>query len=158
MIWNEKMECMKHEDLKNIQSERLRNPAASIHKNSLAYAAKLDAFGISPRDIKSIDDIKKLPFTVKDDLRDSYPFGLSRGRSRISMRSTCQATRPAIRPLSDTPKTRSKAGSGTLCALRSSSIRSWNCASREACPCSKARQSALLTRGPDYSGSMRGAF
>ncbi|HOU37024.1 MAG TPA: phenylacetate--CoA ligase [Candidatus Omnitrophota bacterium] len=76
MIWNEKMECMKPEELKNIQSERLRSLVAYIHKNSPAYAAKLDAFGISPKDIKTIDDIKKLPFTVKDDLRDSYPFGL----------------------------------------------------------------------------------
>ncbi|MFA5099957.1 MAG: phenylacetate--CoA ligase [Candidatus Omnitrophota bacterium] len=76
MIWNEKMECMGHEDLKNVQSDRLRNLAAYIYKNSPVYKNKLDAFGISPKDIKSIDDIKKLPFTTKEDMRDSYPFGL----------------------------------------------------------------------------------
>ena len=76
MIWNEKMECMSVEDLKNIQSERLRNLVSYIYRHSPVYASKLNAFGISPKDIKSIEDIKKLPFTVKDDLRDNYPFGL----------------------------------------------------------------------------------
>jgi phenylacetate-CoA ligase len=76
MIWNEKMECMPAADLKNIQSERLRNLVSYMHKHSPVYAAKFDAFGISPKDIRSIEDIKKLPFTVKNDLRDSYPFGL----------------------------------------------------------------------------------
>lgn len=76
MIWNEKMECMGPEDLKNIQSERLRNLSAYVYKHSPAYRSKFDSFGISPKDIKSISDIKKLPFTTKEDLRDSYPFGL----------------------------------------------------------------------------------
>jgi phenylacetate-CoA ligase len=76
MIWNEKMECMGLEDLKDVQSERLKNLVSYIYKHSPAYKTKLDAFGISPKDIKSIDDIRKLPFTTKEDMRDSYPFGL----------------------------------------------------------------------------------
>jgi phenylacetate-CoA ligase len=76
MIWNEKMECMGLDDLKNIQGERLKDLVAYIYKNSPAYKAKLDGFGITPKDIKTIDDIKKLPFTTKEDMRDSYPFGL----------------------------------------------------------------------------------
>jgi phenylacetate-CoA ligase len=76
MIWNEKMECMGLEDLKDVQSERLKNLVSYIYKHSPAYKVKLDAFGISPKDIKTIDDIKKLPFTTKEDMRDSYPFGL----------------------------------------------------------------------------------
>jgi phenylacetate-CoA ligase len=76
MIWNEKMECMGLEDLKQVQSDRLKNLVSYIYKNSAAYKKKLDAFGIEPKDIKTIEDIKKLPFTTKEDMRDSYPFGL----------------------------------------------------------------------------------
>ncbi|MCX5707517.1 MAG: phenylacetate--CoA ligase [Candidatus Omnitrophica bacterium] len=76
MIWNEKMECMDLEDLKNIQSERLKDIAEYVYQNNPVYKKKFDAAGIKPWEIKSIDDIKKLPFTVKEDLRDNYPFGL----------------------------------------------------------------------------------
>lgn len=76
MIWNEKMECMKPEDLKNIHSQRLSNLVNYVYKNCALYKNKIDAAGIKPTDIKSIEDIKKLPFTTKEDMRDSYPFGL----------------------------------------------------------------------------------
>lgn len=76
MIYNEKIECAKKEDLKNIQSERLVKLAKYVYDNSPVYKQKLSEVGIIPTDIKSIDDITKLPFTSKEDLRDSYPFGL----------------------------------------------------------------------------------
>jgi phenylacetate-CoA ligase len=76
MIYNEKIECANKEDLKNLQSERLVKLVKYIYDNSPAYKQKLDKAGIIPTDIKSIDDITKLPFTPKEDLRDSYPFGL----------------------------------------------------------------------------------
>ena len=76
MIYNEKIECANKEDLKNIQSERLVKLVKYVYDNSPAYKQKLDKAGIIPTDIKSIDDITKLPFTHKEDLRDSYPFGL----------------------------------------------------------------------------------
>ncbi len=76
MIWNEKMECMDLENLKNIQSERLKDITDYVYQKSLVYKKKLDAAGIKPWEIKRIEDIKKLPFTVKEDLRDNYPFGL----------------------------------------------------------------------------------
>lgn len=76
MIWNEEMECMAPEDLKNILSERLKEIIKYIYNKCPLLKAKLDFSGIKPADIKSIDDIKKLPFTTKDDMRDSYPFGL----------------------------------------------------------------------------------
>lgn len=76
MIYNEKIECANKEDLKNIQSERLVKLVKYVYENSSAYKQKLDKLGIIPTDIKSIDDIVKLPFTPKEDLRDSYPFGL----------------------------------------------------------------------------------
>jgi len=76
MIWNEKMECMDLEDLKNIQSERLKDITDYVYQKSPVYKKKLEAAGIKPWEIKRIEDIKKLPFTVKEDLRDNYPFGL----------------------------------------------------------------------------------
>jgi phenylacetate-CoA ligase len=76
MIWNEKMECMDPEDLKDIQSQRLKDIVGYIHQRSPVYKRKLESAGVSPGDIKSIADIKKLPFTIKDDLRDNYPFGM----------------------------------------------------------------------------------
>ncbi len=76
MIWNEKIECMSLKSLKEIQSENLKEITGYVYKNSPIYKGKLDSFGVSPKDIKGIDDIKKLPFTTKEDLRDNYPFKL----------------------------------------------------------------------------------
>jgi phenylacetate-CoA ligase len=75
MIWNE-IECMDLGELKAVQSERLRKIAAYVYQRSPVYKAKFEALGITPDDIKSIDDITKLPFTTKLDMRDTYPFGL----------------------------------------------------------------------------------
>ncbi|MFA5362891.1 MAG: phenylacetate--CoA ligase [Candidatus Omnitrophota bacterium] len=76
MIWNERMECMAPEELKEYQSERLKRAVDYIYHNSPLYKKKLDAGGVDPALIKRIDDIGKLPFTIKEDLRDAYPFGL----------------------------------------------------------------------------------
>lgn len=76
MIFNEKAETQNLNDLKNLQSERLKKLVAYVYKNSPVYKNKIDALGITPDSIKSIDDITKLPFTTKDDMRDNYPFGL----------------------------------------------------------------------------------
>ncbi|MGE5308700.1 MAG: phenylacetate--CoA ligase family protein [Deltaproteobacteria bacterium] len=76
MIWNEKMECCGQQELKNLQEERLRDVVQYVYKNCARYKHKLEAHGVSPKDITHLDDIKKLPFTIKEDLRDSYPFGL----------------------------------------------------------------------------------
>ena len=76
MIWNETIETMDLESLKNVQSERLRRLVRDVVDRNPVYRRKLDAAGVSPGDIKTIDDIGRLPFTVKEDLRDTYPFGL----------------------------------------------------------------------------------
>lgn len=76
MIWNEKIETMGRENLKELQSERLRAMLNYLYNNSSFYKKKLDEAGIAPGDIKSIDEITKLPFTTKDDMRDNYPYGL----------------------------------------------------------------------------------
>ena len=76
MIWNENVECMGAEELKALQSERLQNLVSYIYENSPFYKSRIDQVGINPDSIKSIDDLSKLPFTTKLDMRDSYPFGL----------------------------------------------------------------------------------
>lgn len=85
MIWNEKMECLEPKDMKGVQSERLRKIVSYVYDNCSLYKSKIDSFGVKPGDIRGIEDINKLPFTVKDDMRDSYPFGLfSRPISEIT--------------------------------------------------------------------------
>ncbi len=76
MIWNEEVECMSHEEMRELQSERLRNLVNRVYRNVPFYRKKMEEMNITPSDIHSIDDISKLPFTYKNDLRDNYPFGL----------------------------------------------------------------------------------
>ena len=76
MIWNEKIECMSREEMSKIQSERLVKLVKYVYDNVEFYRKRMDAAGIKPSDIKGIEDITKLPYTTKDDLRDTYPFGL----------------------------------------------------------------------------------
>jgi phenylacetate-CoA ligase len=76
MIWNEKMECMGREEMKTVQSERLKETVNRIYHNVPSYRQKMQEAGLVPDDIKSIDDLSKLPFTLKTDLRDNYPFGM----------------------------------------------------------------------------------
>ena len=70
------IECASREVLKKLQSKRLRRIVKSCYENVHHYRKKFDEMGLKPEDIKSIDDIVKLPFTYKQDLRDTYPFGL----------------------------------------------------------------------------------
>ena len=77
MIWNQSVECMDREQLREIQSRRLVKMAEYVYHNTPFYRKKFQEMGLEPGDIKSIDDIVKLPFTNKLDLRDNYPFGLA---------------------------------------------------------------------------------
>ena len=76
MIWNETMECMSREEMRKVQSIRLRRVVERVYHNTPFYRKKMQEEGITPNDVRTIDDITKLPFTVKQDLRDNYPFGL----------------------------------------------------------------------------------
>ncbi|MDR2765109.1 MAG: phenylacetate--CoA ligase [Tannerella sp.] len=76
MIWNDTMECMSREELQKLQSIRLKNVVEHVYHNTPFYRRKMQEMGITPDDIQSIDDVVKLPFTTKQDLRDNYPFGL----------------------------------------------------------------------------------
>ena len=76
MIWNEARECMSREDMNNLQSARLRKIVDRVYHNVEPYRKKMQEAGLEPGDINGIEDLHKLPFTTKDDLRDNYPFGL----------------------------------------------------------------------------------
>lgn len=76
MIWNQEMECMSSEDKKSLQSKRLVELVKYVYENVEFYRKRMDEYGVKPSDIKGIEDIDKLPYTTKDDLRDTYPFGL----------------------------------------------------------------------------------
>ncbi|HNX90810.1 MAG TPA: phenylacetate--CoA ligase [Candidatus Omnitrophota bacterium] len=76
MIFNEVFECMDPESLKNIQFERLKEIVKYVSVQSSFYKKKFAEMGVTPKTIKGISDIKKLPFTTKEDMRDNYPFGL----------------------------------------------------------------------------------
>ncbi|MCL1818805.1 MAG: phenylacetate--CoA ligase, partial [Spirochaetaceae bacterium] len=76
MIWNPEAECMPQEQRRRLQLERLKNLVETTYEKVPFYRKKLDAAGVKPKDIRSLQDIAKLPFTTKDDLRETYPLGL----------------------------------------------------------------------------------
>ena len=76
MIYNPKIETMPREELKKLQSERLVKQVARMYERVKCFHDRMDEQGIKPSDIKSIDDLSRLPFSYKKDLRDYYPYGL----------------------------------------------------------------------------------
>lgn len=73
--WNPEMETMDREELRKIQGERLKATVKRVYENVPYYAEKMKKAGVTPEDINTVDDLRKLPFTTKNDLRDNYPFG-----------------------------------------------------------------------------------
>ena len=76
MIWNETKECMSRDELTSMQSARLVKQVDRVYHNVEFYRKKMQELGLEPGDIRGIEDLPKLPFTTKKDLRDNYPFGL----------------------------------------------------------------------------------
>lgn len=75
-IYNPEMECMSRDERRAIQGERLRETVKREYENVPLYRKRMDDKGVKPEDIKSVDDLKLLPFMEKTDLRDEFPFGL----------------------------------------------------------------------------------
>lgn len=76
MIWNETMECMSREEMRACQNSRLAELIQRVYHTVPFYRSMMQKAGIEPDDIKTIDDLRRFPFTMKQDLRDNYPFGL----------------------------------------------------------------------------------
>ena len=76
MIFNPEKECMPREELRKLQSQLLVKQVKRVYENVECYRNRMDAAGIKPEDIHGIEDLSKLPFSYKRDLRDYYPYGL----------------------------------------------------------------------------------
>ena len=76
MIWNEEAECMSREDKEELQLALFQKQVKTVYEKVPFYKKKFDDAGFHPDDLKTLDDVKKIPFTTKDDLRSAYPFGL----------------------------------------------------------------------------------
>lgn len=76
IYWEEEMETLPRVGLESIQLRRLQHLVARVYRTVEPYRRKMDAAGVKPDDIKTLADLARLPFTVKQDLRDNYPFGL----------------------------------------------------------------------------------
>ena len=75
-IWDKDHECMPREELEQLQLERLQATLNRVYKNVSCYRNKFNAAGIIPEDVQSLADLSRLPFTVKEDLRLNYPYGM----------------------------------------------------------------------------------
>ncbi len=75
-MWNPTKESMSRDEMHNLQSVRLNATVKKVYHNVPFYRYKMQELGLEPGDIKSIDNLRDLPFTSKQDLRDNYPFGL----------------------------------------------------------------------------------
>ena len=76
IIFNPERECMKREDLIAHQGAELCKVVRHVYENVPMYRERMDAAGVKPEDIHGVDDLRKLPFTEKTDLRDQFPYGL----------------------------------------------------------------------------------
>jgi phenylacetate-CoA ligase len=76
MYWEPENETMGRDELQQLQLERLQSTLSRVYMNVPFYRRKFDEAGIDPDEFRSLDDVSKLPFTTKNDLRDSYPYGL----------------------------------------------------------------------------------
>ena len=76
MIYDRKIETMSRDEMRALQLERLKSMVAYAYANVPFYKKKYDEAGVRPEDIRTLDDIRRLPFVTKADLRDNYPYGL----------------------------------------------------------------------------------
>ena len=74
--FNPEIETMPVEQIKALQSKRLIEQVRHVYQNVAFYRDRMDAAGVRPEDIHGIEDLHKLPFITKNDLRDQYPYGL----------------------------------------------------------------------------------
>ena len=76
MLFNIKQETLPREELEALQLRRLQNVCNRVYATVPFYRKRFDALGITPADIRSLEDLRLLPFTEKQDLRDNYPYAL----------------------------------------------------------------------------------
>ena len=90
-IWDVENETMSRDRIRAIQDERLQRVAGRVYEKVPFYRQKFDEARLKPDDIKSVDDLTKIPFTTKDDFREQYPFGLFAVPKRDVVRIHCSS-------------------------------------------------------------------
>ncbi|MCK5772641.1 MAG: phenylacetate--CoA ligase [Thermoplasmata archaeon] len=75
-MFQEKEQFLSRDEIEQVQLEKLKKQIKHAYDNVLMYKRKFDDIGLSPEDIKTLKDVAKVPFTVKNDLRDHYPYGI----------------------------------------------------------------------------------
>jgi len=76
VYWQEKLETMDRRSIEKLQTERFVDTFNRVYRNIPFFRARYDESGVTPEQIKTLDDIRRIPFTRKSDFRDNYPFGL----------------------------------------------------------------------------------
>ena len=76
MIWDRRYECLEREEVEQLQLERLQSTLNRVYRNVSFYKKRFDALKILPDEIQSAKDLAKFPLTAKEDLRESYPYGM----------------------------------------------------------------------------------
>ncbi|MBC7340990.1 MAG: phenylacetate--CoA ligase [Clostridia bacterium] len=76
MYWNQKAECMPRDELRELQLERLKQTVSRVYHDVPHYRRQFQEIGVRPEDINSLEDLRLLPFTTKQDLRDNYPYDM----------------------------------------------------------------------------------
>jgi len=85
--WNKKIETIQHDELRKLETQALKHQLAYVYENSLFYRKKFDDWGVKPADLESLDDLKRFPYTTKDELRATQEaFGLLGGHQCAPMR------------------------------------------------------------------------
>ena len=102
--WQPEIETMPREELKKLQAEKLRRTIETALKSPF-YGQRLGRLGITPDSIKTVDDIRKIPFTTKQDLRDNYPFGLVAGDMKDAVRIHSSSGTTGQQPFPQPPAT-----------------------------------------------------
>ena len=98
--YQQEIECASREKIKEIQNEKIVKQVKHVWDNVPYYRKKMEQKGVSPEDIKSIDDLHKLPFLSKADLREAYPYGLMEGLRPhpVHLRDHRKARRGVLHP------------------------------------------------------------
>ena len=76
MIFQPEIETMGREEMRALQLQRLQQTVRYVYERVPLYRERLDALKVRPEDIRSLDDVRRLPFTTKEDFRANYPYGL----------------------------------------------------------------------------------
>lgn len=76
MIWNDEFETLPREAIESLQLKRLQQTLEKVYATVPFYRQQFDKVGVMPEQIKSLDDLRRIPFTLKQDMRDNYPYGL----------------------------------------------------------------------------------